>query len=505
MANDQLKQTLAALNDMARDDVETTDKLILQFQNDVDPNAILCEIDGYLADNNVFSVLASLMPGSEAPFLSFVQHRHKLSVGDRIALDRRVSYMRDTLDRANGMEPSSSKSKMNKAIYSDYVAWFQADFKIKRDLISEEALIYDPLVDKWVPVENRIEHFRSIAHDSKFYQVGKVSDHLKKYALSLKPELLIEIPAWDKRDRVMELAQCIQCNNFDTVDVYELLCDWGAKMWRRIHRPIIRNRLLVLKGKQELGKDWLINALTGGLGDYVQDLTLDRELERKIHTGIIFTISEFDKTSKTHVGTIKDIVTKASSHERLSHDRRPEKRHCRASFIASVNPSDVLRDFTGNSRFILLDIDFIKWDYPGAEFSPTRDEDRLQIIAQFRNFAENGFQCSHDANAKNKCYIDERTPDDPSEIILEWWHYEANKMCDEDSINGHKWRAQGWIPNNKLYPLARKIKEIFAKELRQFQTILSSNGLRTRNSKIRGYKFNSNVDSETESDEQVFY
>lgn len=460
---------------------------ITQNLIEIDPHQDPVSIAKQLDEIKFFDNCAQLQRGQEAPVVALAQQRFNWNSHDRWLYQTRIDAIRNETSRGR-----ASSGKNRKAVYEDYVQLFKNNFDIKRCLLREEGMVYDDMLNKWIPIKNKTDILKSLAADGNFHQPGKIEPHLARYISELQPQLLCSIPEWDRRDRLRELADALVLNNMTNETAYQLICDWAAKMVRRIFNPHTRNRILVLKGPQNIGKDWWVDALVGGLddGDYVQNLSLygqDREAERRLHKAIIFKISEFDRTAKVAVGQLKHLITTPTTDERLPYDRADEKRYIRCSYIASCNVHDILRDNTGNTRFIIMDLERIKYSYPGSNLDEDKSNQRKQILAQALYLAESLFYATADANGSNSKYCDERSPEDPLDILAEWFTHAANRLADENPMVSSL--QDGFCSNSWMMQLADDAKKKFNLDIPQVRNRLSALGLRTRTRHGRGYKF----------------
>lgn len=318
--------------------------------------------------------------------------------------------------------------------------------EIRRDVFSGDALCFDKFEGLWTPVANKIPVLRS-----KFRKWGEdhfvrfsmpaVEDHLSQYEESLDPRLCVDVPKWDGVDRLAALAERVELHEMETEfgpltkkDFEEFLKDWHARMWQKFEDPNVQNRLLVLRGDQGLGKDFWIAENVGGLGQFAIPLNVEaneKDTRAQLHQGLVVMIAEFDRTSRQHSGMVKDMLTSPMTNVRLPYDRRSRTRWVRCSFIASCNVPDVLRDYTGNRRYVLF---WIRSFDRSKRFDP---EEKLQILAQGQQLARENYRTSEAAEARMASYVGEQTPESPHAIAAEAWDDLARatfwgKLSDEE-------------------------------------------------------------------------
>lgn len=345
--------------------------------------------------------------------------------------------------------------------YVGFIRWFFRDGAIRRDLFSEQLFAkrlpnqeYRP-VRQWLPAikgaarpqREIIETKDGVKSVPKFRNVEAFADYTETLAeFEFEPGLLVDVPEWDGRSRVAELCSHLVAKDFDTEELVSIFIDWGARMWLRLRAPEVNQRFIVLTGAQGAGKDTWIRALVGGLGRHCASIALDDDqtrIERAISELAVGHLPEFDKT-RASVELVKDIVTRPH----LSFDQKwvVGSVRCpnRCSFIGSANKADILRDWTGNRRFIVIKlqglrlrrlgeraegeeegegvVDECQHNYPGDMNDPLREENRLQILAEFRTRAEKGdWRLPANVELKVAEIVAELTPQAPSTSVAEAW------------------------------------------------------------------------------------
>lgn len=382
-----------------------------------------------------FGDLAKISERNASQVLAYVQRLFNLSFLDSKAFQKTLEDYKRIAKREK-LSLNVEVSESDDATYDDYVAFINNVFASpRRCLLSGNLMTWDSVLEKYVPCLNRISTLKSRLSEFPGLKMSMIEQHFLRYQSEVKPELLIEIPQWDGRDRLLEIATCLLSVNVLADYVYHAMCDWGAKAWRRLFDSRVRNKILTFLGPQNIGKDWLIEALTAGFDlpglNYVRSTVIDDngEINQQLHRAIVFRIEEFDRSSKTSVSQIKHVVTAFNTSERLKYDREAESRDIRASFIASANPTDILRDPTGNDRFLIVQLASIKFEYPGAHGSPNCTNDRLQIIAQYKALAEAHYQMPDDALRAFKEFNEKMSPDDENTMLVD----EFDRLCQENA------------------------------------------------------------------------
>lgn len=303
---------------------------------------------------------------------------------------------------------------------------------LRVDLFSES--LHGLKNGNWRPVFTHIElgRLKSLcAQRGKKFKPARMENYLCQFTSEGARELLIDMPTWDGTDYLQGMSALLSFSESRiTTDVFtDILKDWGARMWDKVVRPLeSQNRCIILSGAQGIGKDVWAKSLLCGLGDYLADLTLagKQSSEDKISvvmgSSCVMFISEFDKILKElGVETLKDLITKGSFKQVRKYDRDATTMLNRCSVMAAANPEHILRDVTGNRRFLVFKLaggpgTAIKWEYPNFDkkFS-------LQCLAQMRALSEAGYHSSKHSETIMAAITEEYTPEDASiELVLEF-------------------------------------------------------------------------------------
>ncbi|MGL5507238.1 MAG: VapE domain-containing protein [Paraclostridium sp.] len=125
--------------------------------------------------------------------------------------------------------------------------------------------------------------------------------------------------------------------------------------------------ILVLKGKQGLGKTRLVRKLlSNNLQDYVKT---GKNLDLKSKDSIlestsywIVELGEFGGITKKQVNELKQFITEPVDELRAPYAKDAKRYPRKTSFIASVNDDTFLSDETGNRRYWTISLDSINFD-----------------------------------------------------------------------------------------------------------------------------------------------
>lgn len=321
-------------------------------------------------------------------------------------------------------------AKQKKASRDDYYQLFDEVLSNpNRCIFNEKLMTYDPESKLWNPAINSLDVLKSeaiVANESREakFCVSHIAYHFASYEKEKPAKFLIEIPDWDGTDRISAMAYLVKLKSTSGVSeeaFSELLKEWCANVFRRLQNPMIQNRVLVLQGGQGIGKDTWISMLVDGLGQFSVPLSVmsdDKDTYLNLHRGLVMKISEFDKTAKTEVSTLKDIITAPSTNLRAPYDKDAKLRMSRCSFISSANVENLLRDSTGNRRFLIFEVDSIEYAYHGWSEEKIHDW-QIQCLAQMQALAEMNYAASPESWLQINDYILKQTPSDAADDMLE--------------------------------------------------------------------------------------
>lgn len=165
---------------------------------------------------------------------------------------------------------------------------------------------------------------------------------------------------WDGKDRITEIANLVPCDNGNWP---RLFMRWFLSMvahWMGYDPEHGNSTAPILIGAQGYRKSTFCRILLppelrGFFTDSI-DFRTKVEAERMLSRFLLINIDEFDQLSDNQFAFIKHLFQKPQSNirEMYSPSIIAKKRY--ASFIGTSNHKDVLRDPTGNRRFICIDV-----------------------------------------------------------------------------------------------------------------------------------------------------
>jgi len=315
-------------------------------------------------------------------------------------------------------KPANEKGKISgKNAWDHFIESTVGD--LRKDILSKKLFYRKTPKSDWDQIDNIEKVLKSYAQ-SKGLNKSDVADEVARYCFEKAQEsFLCDFEKWDGKDRLNEIAKCIESPAFSASELREILLHWGTGIFSRVDSGgESQNRCLILKGDQGLGKDYLVRELLKSFKPYYEVVSPPDnkkdwfEIVSRIY---VAHIEEFDQTSNTSVALLKSLITQESVFFRESYGKAPAKNRTAISFISTVNPDNFFRDQTGNRRYIVVPVLGINRNYPKGESA--------QIMAQFKDtFEKQGhFLLSQDIEAKIKRIVDALTPDRTDVEIEQLW------------------------------------------------------------------------------------
>ena len=355
-------------------------------------------------------------------------------------LDIKRYIMDRWVEPIGGESPSETMDRMQKSLSSRYEAYelfFDKYLEsIELDFLTHVAHSKDPL-GNYVPVMNRLDEIKGAA-----LYVGlrptNLQVYLAKYLMSLKPVMRLKVPPWDGVDRIRALCESADIENVSKECFYEHVCEWGAGVFARAENNHTQNKILILRGPQGIGKDFFIKTICKGFEHYFGNWTNtrdQREMIMMMHGKLVLNIPEFDSTHNSDMAVLKDIITRYEATYRAPYDREARSIKLRTSFISSSNALYLLRDSTGNRRFVIFDL---------KSFGLLKQFDTFdgsQIVAQFEYLYKAGFKTSETSLAAMSKYIQEQTPTSIESDITDTWDDEIEAHAAMTQRLGNEFKA----------------------------------------------------------------
>jgi len=173
-------------------------------------------------------------------------------------------------------------------------------------------------------------------------------------------EYIADIPQWDGKDRMKELAAMVPTNN---PNWERLFCRWFLSMvahWMNCDTTHANATAPILIGAQGYRKSTFCRLL---LPPELQNFFTDSidfrtniEAERSLARFLLVNIDEFDQLSEKQFAYVKHLFQKPVTNIRRMYSETIGTQRRYASFIGTSNQQEVLRDPTGNRRYICVEV-----------------------------------------------------------------------------------------------------------------------------------------------------
>lgn len=306
--------------------------------------------------------------------------------------------------------------------------------------------------------------------------------------------LRVNPPAWDGVDRLAVMAHSLNPKDKRlTPEVVEyFIKDWIVRAVSRMHDHTVSNRVLLFQGAQKIGKDEFFRTLTNGFGPYYIEPSLPNKfkiseeiLARSIFDKAVCLFDEFDKLEGSEA-IFKSLVTK----QELAFDQKFERniqsfKH-RCSYIASCNPAKILKDSTGNRRFVLIQLEgkkgtAIRFNFPyGADALDYGEQILAQGFALREEFGD-GLPEVKEFEAIMEDILEAHTPVSEEATVMDAFREVVENYCHDYNREFYVWKTM-----TELKPLLIQVAEALEMEVEGVRKLLEDAGAVTsKNRKLR--------------------
>lgn len=199
---------------------------------------------------------------------------------------------------------------------------------------------------------------------------------------------LITSTPWDGVNRIVQLFDILGLNGQTKDDLYsqiyiqKWLMQCVCVLYNDIRRPFAPDLVLVLQGRQGLGKTRLLEHLAMLPQYFGGGLCLDprnKDSVMQVTNKWIVELGEIGSTMRKDIDLVKSYLTMSVDEYRAPYGRAFTRYPRRTSFAGTVNDYEYLIDETGNRRFLTIPLsDTLKIDYE-KQIAPF---DALQLWAQ---------------------------------------------------------------------------------------------------------------------------
>jgi predicted P-loop ATPase len=242
-------------------------------------------------------------------------------------------------------------------------------------------LIDDIEVNQQLLTDGLMARIRTQMRDADFKDMRAIEDAYIATAFENRfhpiKDYFASLPAWDGHSRIAELSTYIRDSHTMIPDAHGQLHTvfhlW-SKRWligavAKIYGSA-QNPMLVLDGKQDIGKSSFAKWLTSGIGGkYYSERPLnlsDKDMLVELLSTLVWEVGELGNTMrKADVEALKAFITMNQVTVRPAYARKKLQAPAVASLIGTVNSDGAgfLNDPTGSRRFLCITIERINFDY----------------------------------------------------------------------------------------------------------------------------------------------
>jgi hypothetical protein len=271
------------------------------------------------------------------------------------------------------------------------IQFLDARYKFKYNKVLDRVEIQKIAEEKWLPVTDYM-------YNSLWKEIQKAGINITKnnlfsllnsdFAVEYDPfrERIDRLPIWNGIDHIFALADTITAVYPDKATVALYLAKWITAMVACMYDTIPNHQVLTFMGGQGIGKTkWVQRFILSGLTDYFYSGPLnpqDKDSRIRLAETNIVSLDELEVLGRYNLGVLKELITIDYINERRPYAARTERLRRRASFAATVNLPEFLKDQSGSRRFLVIEAESL--DY-------THNIDMEMVFAQAFHMYKNGF------------------------------------------------------------------------------------------------------------------
>ena len=257
--------------------------------------------------------------------------------------------------------------------------------------VGQNPLVYQHLTtERWNSIvwnlEMALPDVKSIKNYAELYVYSEhtpLFDPIKDY--------LEHLPSWDGKDHVGRLINCLAGVNEKQKEWLRIWLRSMVTHWLKIEVEHANDVVLLLMGDQGCGKSTFCQRiLPKNLREYYLDhLNLGNKFDKEMALthNLLVNIDEFDQVKNSQQAELKHTISKTKVNGRRIYASVQTDQHRYASFVATTNSRQPLKDPTGSRRYLCIDIK------KNELIDNTLDIDYAQFYAQILNEIKSGKCC----------------------------------------------------------------------------------------------------------------
>ena len=257
--------------------------------------------------------------------------------------------------------------------------------------VGQNSLVWQHLTnERWNSIvwnlEMALPDVKSIKNYAELYVYSEhtpLFDPIKDY--------LEHLPSWDGKDHVGRLINCLAGVNEKQKEWLRIWLRSMVTHWLKIEVEHANDVVLLLMGDQGCGKSTFCQRiLPKNLREYYLDhLNLGNKFDKEMALthNLLVNIDEFDQVKNSQQAELKHTISKTKVNGRRIYASVQTDQHRYASFVATTNSRQPLKDPTGSRRYLCIDIK------KNELIDNTLDIDYAQFYAQILNEIKSGKCC----------------------------------------------------------------------------------------------------------------
>jgi predicted P-loop ATPase len=299
---------------------------------------------------------------------------YKIDIPDNTATDR--PKFPDIVVSENGSPRIANTDDNLLELASHYAVGFRfnmMEFEQEAHEICGDklAISYEQLKSKFISAASRHslpksaieDHMTALCENSKYHPIKK----------------WLGEEQWDGILRVENVIDCLNAKHKKLACV--TLKHWLVGCVASIYEPHFKSKLVpVLQGGQSFKKTAFVERVAQVMPlAFLEGAELDPDNKDSVLACIrawIVELGELERTNKNSQGSLKAFITKSIDSVSPPYARKDIKKPRQTHFIATVNGKDFLKDETGSSRFVVLEMTeaanmeevnrLLGWQYDGT-------------------------------------------------------------------------------------------------------------------------------------------
>ena len=192
----------------------------------------------------------------------------------------------------------------------------------------------------------------------KYAEMYVYSEHTPLY--DPIAEYMNNLPAWDGKDHVRRLINCLSGVNEKQSEWIRIWLRSMVTHWMKMDVEHGNDVVLLLMGDQGCGKSTFCQRLLPAtLREYYLDhLNLANKFDKEMALthNLLVNIDEFDQVKNSQQAELKHTISKSKVNGRRIYASVQTDQHRYASFVATTNSRQPLKDPTGSRRYLCVNI-----------------------------------------------------------------------------------------------------------------------------------------------------